>query len=126
SRLWTCRIDYRTSEAAAVVRDHAITGGSECRNLILPHATAASSSVNEHDRRAITTRIAIREMNAWQIRLTFARRRLSVHRHQRQRRQSDDGRDDRSVQSHSYLMWCVDFSFSLQTNSIISESTMIR
>ena len=40
--------------------------------------------------------------------------------------QSHDGCDDGSVQPDSYLRCFVDCSFSLQMNSIISESTMMR
>ena len=83
--------------------------------------------MDEHDGGSVTARVAVREVHARQIGLDLAWRSLRERRREGEGRESHSGCDDRSVQPDSYLArWSVDFSFSLQMNSIISESTMRR
>jgi hypothetical protein len=126
-RLWTAGIDCRKSEASPVVRNDAIARRLERGHLVFPHTTATGRGMDEHDGGSITTRVAVSEVHARQVGLELARRSLRERRRDGEGHESHSGCDDRSVQPDSYLArWSDDFSFSLQMNSIISESTMRR
>ena len=55
--LWACRIDDRAAPPAPVIRDDAVTGGSERRNLILPDSTTPRRGVQDEDFLALGRRL---------------------------------------------------------------------
>ena len=96
------------------------------REAGIPRRGCSRGGMNEYDGRSRTARIRVPESDAREIRVGLACRSLGRCRRETDGRESHDGYEDRAIQPDSYLMCFVDFSFSLQMNSIISWSTMMR
>src|SRR5947207_15745744 len=62
-------VAHGAAPTAAVEGDHPVASHSKCRNLVIPDAAAAGSSVQEYHWHAAPAGVAVEDPRSWKLRI---------------------------------------------------------